>query len=126
MAIVSLMLQEKRIVQQATHFEGEKEKKSGFDSHIFLLFFKVILVKIVNTISAGLLFPISESLKYFYDYNRCYIDGYHFTYKFSIKKLYPRWFLDFLLSIITFGFYLPAATLRIEERNQTFIHIKKD
>lgn len=120
-----IVVQEKRIVQQGTHFEDEVDKKSGFDTRIFLLFFKIIIVKIINAVSAGLLYPISTSLNYFYDYNRCYIDGYHFTYKFSIRKLYPRWFLDLLLSIVTFGFYLPAATLRIEERNQTFVHIKK-
>lgn len=121
-----IVIQEKRIVQQGIHFEDEEDKKSGFDIHIFLMLYKSILVKIISAFSACLLYPISESLEYFYDYNRCYIDGYHFTYKFSIRKLYPRWFLDLFLSIITFGFYLPAATLRIEERNQTFVHIKKD
>ena len=87
---------------------------------------KSLVVKLINTFSFGLLYPLSESLKYYYDYHRCYIDGYHFDYKFSIKKLYPRWFLDLLLIIVTFGFYMFAATLRIEERNVTFIHIKKD
>ena len=117
---------EKRIVQQGTHFEDEVDKKSGFDIHFFLMLLKTLLVSVINTFTLGLLYPISESLKYYYDYHRCYIDGYHFSYKFSLGKLYPRWFLDYFLSVITFGFYMFAATLRIERRNITFIHIKKD
>lgn len=119
-------VQEKRIVQQGTHFEDEVDKKSGFDMHFFLMLIKSLVVKLINTFSFGLLYPLSESLKYYYDYHRCYIDGYHFDYKFSIKKLYPRWLLDLLLIVVTFGFYMFAATLRIEERNITFIHTKKD
>lgn len=121
-----IVVHEKRIVQQGTHFEDEVDKKSGFDNHFFLMLLKTLLVSVINTSTIGLLYPISESLRYYYDYHRCYIDGYHFSYKFSLGKLYPRWFLDYLLTIVTFGFYLFAATLRIEARNQTFVHIKKD
>ena len=85
-----------------------------------------ILLKVLSLFTLGLLMPLQICLETYYEYHRGYISGHRFSYRLSLKKLYPRWFLDLFLSIITFGFYFFAALNRLEERNMGFVHIKED
>ena len=126
--LISLLinLQEKRYVQANTHFADQKKERSGYEFHFFWMLWKLIGVKLLKVISAGLLFPISNRIECLYDYKRGYIDNVHFDYQFSFKKMYPRWILDFIFIIITFGLYAPFAFIRIENIDLSFVHIKKD
>ena len=121
-----VVLQERRYIQKNIHFEGEEEKKSGFTVNIFWMVLRKILLKVLSLFTLGLLMPLQICLETYYEYHRGYISGHRFSYRLSLKKLYPRWFLDLFLSIITFGFYFFAALNRLEERNMGFVHIKED
>ena len=112
-----------RYTQVNTHFVDVKDGKSGFKFHIWLFLGKYVLTKTLKIVSIGLLYPLSTRMSCLYDYKRCYIDGYHFKYHFSLKKMYPRWLLDLLFSVITIGFYLPIALLRRYSIDQQFVHI---
>ena len=118
-----ITIQEK-YVQAHTHFVDEEMKKSGYRFNFFLLLVKNLLIKLLNTMLLGLLYPITRTILYSYNYKRGYYDEIDLTYKFSLKKLYPRWFLDWFLIIITLTFYLPAAENRLDEKCQRNAHLK--
>ena len=121
-----ITVQENKYVQQNAHFANQEQSESGYEVHVFWMIGKLTIVKILQVLSAGLLFPITMRIEYLYNYQRGYIDNTHFTYKFSLKKMYPRWFLDFFLIYISLGLYAPMAIIRIDKNCQTFVHIKKE
>lgn len=113
-------------VQKHTHFVGEQYGKSGYYFKFWMMLFKTALTKITNTMFLGLLYPITHVINYRYSYKRGYYDDIKLDYKFSLKGLYPRWFLDLLLIVITLGLYIPAASNRLDERCQKHAHLLKE
>lgn len=118
-----ISVQLNRYNQKNTHFVDENDGKSGFIFLLPLLIGKHILTKIISVISVGLLHPITTRIAAYTDYERGYIDGYRFKYEFSLKKMYPRYLLDLLLSILTIGFYFPMLVIHRMEIDQQFVHI---
>lgn len=112
--------------QKSTHFVDEEDKKSNFEFHIFLFLGKYVVTKVIQTFSLWILYPVSSRLSVLYDYKRGYIDGYFFTYKFTLKKIYPGFLLDLLLLVVTFGLYFPVLMLRRMTSDQVFVHIKSE
>ena len=121
---IIIQAQTNKYNQKSTHFIDEKGKKSGFHFKLFYFLGKYVLTKIINYASLALLYPLSTRLSVFYDYKRGYIDGYYFTYHFSMRKTYPRYLLDLLLCIITLGLYIPMLLIRRYTSDQEFVHIK--
>ena len=112
-----------RYNQKNTHFVDVKDGVSGFKFHIWLFLGKYVVTRLVKIISIWFLFPLSSRMSTYYDYRRGYIDGYHFTYKFSLRKMYPKYLLDLLLTVVTIFFYAPLLILNRLEIDQTFVHI---
>ena len=84
---------------------------------------KYILTKIIAVMSVALLYPVTSRMSAFYDYKRGYIDDRRFQYKFSFKKMYPRYLLDLFLTAITVGLYFPKMMIRRMESDQQYVHI---
>lgn len=122
-ASLCISVQLNRYNQKNTHFADENDGKSGFIFYLALLVGKHILAKIISAISVGLLYPITTRISTYADYERGYIDGYRCDYEFTLKKMYPRYLLDLLLSIVTIGFYYPMLVIRRMEIDQQFVHI---
>ena len=114
-----------RYIQMCTHFKDEPKARSGFHMNVLLMILKIVVVKLINMVSLGLLQPIAQTMTYNYIYKRGYYDHIDLDYHFSLKKLYPRWFLDLFLAIITLGFYIPAVLNRLDRKCMTHAHIRK-
>ena len=118
---VSVMLN--RYDQKNTHFADVDHGNSGFKFHLSLWLGKHVLTKIIAVMSVALLYPVTSRMSAFYDYKRGYIDDRRFQYKFSFKKMYPRYLLDLFLTAITVGLYFPKMMIRRMESDQQYVHI---
>jgi uncharacterized membrane protein YjgN (DUF898 family) len=112
-----------RYDQKNTHFADVDHGNSGFEFHLSLWLGKHILTKIIAVMSVALLYPVTSRMSAFYDYKRGYIDDHRFQYKFSFKKMYPRYLLDLFLTAITVGPYFPKMMIRRMESDQQYVHI---
>ena len=110
-------------IQKSTHFVDEVKGKSGFHFKFWKMILKIVLTKLINMISLGLLYPITVVIKADYTYKRGYYDNIDLTYHFSLKKLYPRWLLDILLTIFTLGLYFPHALNLIDVKCHKNVHL---
>lgn len=129
-SIVTAVIYKRNInlyIMKHTHFEDTKEKQynSYYTFNFWQMVRNLVLTYIINIFSVLTLYGVTSTINDRYNSLRKVIDDTRFTYHSRKWKNFWIWLLNLILSIMTFGLFLPMAFIKNMEALAGNIHIKE-